>query len=113
MPVRDSEKEVAHLSQVRFDAADHRRAIGVANFFRDHADHEGPLVAQASGKKVRMIIQLFRCGVDAFFGLLGNRAGGWRIVENHGNRTRSQAHMVGQSPNRNGGGFGFLAFGHE
>ena len=51
MPMDHGEEEIIVLAQKFFDAANHHRAVGVANFFGDHANGVGTFQAQSAGKK--------------------------------------------------------------
>jgi len=52
MPVDHGEEEIIVLAQKFFDAADHHRAVGVANFFGNHANRVSPFQSQGAGKKL-------------------------------------------------------------
>src|SRR6266851_1683157 len=81
MPVDYGEEEIIVLAQEFFNAADYHRAIGVADFFGDHANRIGSLQAQGACKKVRPVIECFCSFDDAAFCMRGNGTGGGRIVE--------------------------------
>jgi len=72
------EEEIIVLAQIFFDAADHHRSIGVADFFGDHANRVGAFQAQSSSKEVGPIIERLRGFDDAILCMLGNgtRRGG-------------------------------------
>lgn len=57
--MRNRQKEIIFLRQVRFNAADDCRAIRVANLFANHPDRISALVAQRAREKIRPVVQLF------------------------------------------------------
>ena len=96
-------------------AADDGRAVGVANFFRDYSDGVGALVAQRAGEKIGSIIKFLRSGVNPVLGLLRNRAGRRRIIENRRYRTRSEPDVLSDGLQRNHRGLlaGCLDLAHD
>jgi hypothetical protein len=77
-----------------FNAADDRRTVGIANFFRDHSDRVSALVAQRAGKEIRTVIQLFGGCMDSILGLLRDRTRGGGIVQNRLDSARSESYML-------------------
>ena len=114
MPMNDGQKKVIHLPQIGFNAADYHRTVGIADLFGDHADGVGSFVAQRLREKIRSVVQFLRGGKNAVLGFLRNRVSRGSVVENNGNRARSQAYMLrhGLECNDRGLRAGPLAFGH-
>src|ERR1700691_743175 len=115
MPVNRRNEGIIHCPQMFFNALDDEGTVGITDLLRNHSDHIGPLAAQIPGEKVWTVIQLFRGSADAVFSFLRNSAGGGRIVEDDGNRARSQPHMLSHGLDRNDRrlGAGSLGSGHE
>jgi hypothetical protein len=81
VPVDHGEEKIIVFAQIFFDAADHHRAIGVADFFGDHANRIGSLQAQCAGKKVRPVIECLRGFDDAILCVRGDGTRRGRIVQ--------------------------------
>src|SRR5882762_11962475 len=79
--VDHGEEEIIVLAQIFFDSANHHRAVGVANFFGDHANGVGTFQAQSASKKVGAVIERLGGFNDAIFCVLGKGARGGRVVQ--------------------------------
>src|ERR1700722_55592 len=89
------QEKIFLLTQVGFDAADDRGTVTVADFFDDDSDCASAFFAQSAGKEIRAIVQFSGGVVNAALGTLRDGAGGRRVVENRGDRARSQPQMLG------------------
>src|SRR5579885_2216608 len=89
------EEEIIFCAEVLFDSADDERAVTVADFLEDDADREGALHAQGTGEEVGAVVQFARCLKNSLARALGNGAGSRGIIEDGGNRARSEANVFG------------------
>src|SRR5205807_6109801 len=94
MPVDHRQEEIIALAQIFFDTADHQRAVGVANFFGDHADCVSSFQAQSARKKVRPVIERFRGFDDAILGVLGNGTRRSRVIQRSRHRSGREPEML-------------------
>src|SRR5271165_1432818 len=83
------------LPQVLLDAADDSRAVGVSDFFRDHADGVGSLVAESPGEKIWPVVQFLSSGMDTVLRFLGDGTGRRCVVQNRRYGTGSKSNMLG------------------
>src|SRR5260370_4569823 len=93
--VSNGKKKEIFLSKVSFDPADNQRAVKVADLLRHDTDRVCALYPQVAGIETRPITQLAGSREDSLLGVLGNRSGCSRFVQNRGNDAFSKAHALG------------------
>ena len=74
MTVDDGEEKEIVLAENGFDTADDGGAVGVANFFGDHAHGESALDAEGARQEIRAIVELAGRFEDAVAGVFGDTA---------------------------------------
>src|SRR5258708_13485742 len=94
MAMGDGQKEILVLAEEGLYAANDHSTIGIANFFGDHADGEGPLIAQVASEEIGLVVQLPRGSKNPVLGALWDCLGRGRVVEHGGNCSLGKPNML-------------------
>ena len=74
--VSNGKEEKVLLSQITFDAADHERTVGVADFLHNHSNRVGTVHSQGAREEIRPIVQVPYRRQNSFLSMLRNRMRG-------------------------------------